>query len=210
MLNKIFENIKNKIPMALIRFGDGEKNILKNIACQRNGFSYDPGDIIDREFQYQLIKALQFDGGENYFVGIKDNMKEKEVKGTLISPMIFVNQNYLEFLGKLENSSKYIPTILVINKISRLTQLPCSFEKVFALDDNAWHTAQDLDGDILEYLDKCKDQQLVLVAGGAYSCTLIHKLWAKDRNHILLDIGSTLDPYLFGQNTRQYHKRLDK
>ncbi len=207
-LNNIFEKIKNKEPFALVRYGDGEKNILDNIPCERNGFSYDPGDTRDRKFQHELKRALQYNGGKNYFVGINNKELEKKIKGTIISPMIFVNQNYLEFLENLKNVTKEIPVILIVNKMAKLTEIPFNFIELYGLDDNAWRTAQYLDGDILEYLDRCKDQHLILVAGGAYSCTLIHKLWSKDRNHILLDVGSTLDPWLFGKNTRKYQERL--
>lgn len=210
MLNKIFKKIENKEPFSLIRYGDGEKNIIDNIPCKRAGFSFNPHNINDHIFRSDLWKALQYDGGENYYVGVDNEELKMEVKGTIISPMVFVNENYLEFLKQLKEVAKEIPVVLVVNKMSRLTNIPFNFTEVFTLKDNAWHSAQHLDGDILEYLDMCKDQHLVLVAGGVYSCTLIHKLWSKDRNHIFLDIGSTLDPYLFGQHTRQYHKRLNK
>ena len=124
--------------------------------------------------------------------------------------MIFVNQNYLEFLEKLKNIAYNIPIILVVNKLSKLINIPFNICGVFYIDDNAWHTAGDLDNKIIDDIEGLSTTHLVLVAGGAFSCTLIHKIWQQNQNHILLDIGSTLDPFLFGQNTRQYHKRLDK
>ena len=99
---------------------------------------------------------------------------------------------------------------MVVNKISKLSKIPFNFIGLFSLNDNAWWTAKGLHDEILEQLNTEKQTTLVLVAGGAYSCTLIQKIWHKNKNHILLDIGSTLDPYLFGKYTRQYHKRLNK
>ena len=72
MLNQIFKKIENKEPFALIRFGDGEKNILNNVACNRKGFSFDPGDIRDCEFREELMDSLIYNGGKNYFIGIDD------------------------------------------------------------------------------------------------------------------------------------------
>ncbi len=210
MLNKIFKKIENKEPCTVIRFGDGEKNILDNIPCQRSGFSYNPNNIRDQKFRTELKYALQYDGGENYFVGVNDKELKKKVNGTVISPMLFVNQNYLEFLKKLKEVAKEISIILVVNKMSKLTSIPFNFTELFVLEDNAWHTAKNLDELIVDYINQFKQPTLVLVAGGAYSCTLIHKIWKENQNHILIDIGSTLDPWLFGKHTRQYHERLDK
>lgn len=207
-LELIFTKIQNKEPFSLIRFGDGEKNILDNIPCKRKGFSYNPGDIIDRKFQKELIESLHYNGGKNYFVGVNDKKMEKEVKGTLISPMIFVNENYLPFLRRLEYVTKIMPVILIVNKTSKLTKIPFSFVGIFGLDDNAWRTANNLDIEILNCLKMFTEPCLFLIAGGAYSCSLIHKLWKQNKNHIYIDIGSTLDPYLYGQNTRQYQERL--
>jgi hypothetical protein len=122
--------------------------------------------------------------------------------------MIFVNQNYLKFLKNLKNVTKNIPVVLIVNKTAQLTNLPFSFVATFGLDNNAWHTDENLDLKVLNWLGKFNKPMLVLVAGGAYSCSLIHKIWKQNQEHILLDIGSTLDPYLFGQNTRQYQERL--
>ena len=210
MLDKIFKKIENKEPFALIRFGDGEKNILNNIACNRKGFSYDPGDVTDRKFQTELAEALLYRGGENYFVGINDGEIEKHINGTKIDPMIFVNQNYLKFLKSLEEVGKNIPIVLVVNKKSKIGKLPFPYSAVFLLDDNAWRTAEDLDKQILNWLNKFKKPMLVLVAGGAYSCVLINKIWDKNQEHCLMDIGSTLDPWLYGVKTRQYQERLGK
>lgn len=209
MLNKIFEKIKNKEPFSLIRYGDGEKNILNNIACERKGFSYNPMNIDDCIFRSDLKDALEYDGGKNYFIGINDKKLEKDIKGTIISPMIFVNENYLEFLKQLKNIALEIPVILIVNKVSRLTKIPFPFSGFFSLEDNAWQQRIKVEEQISEWIKDVSSPVLILVAGGAYSCSLIHKIWEKNRQHILIDIGSTLDPYLFGKNTRKYQDRLN-
>lgn len=210
MINNIFENIEHKIPMAVVRFGDGEKNIIDNIPCQRKGFFYHPNNFQDLIFRDNLIESLRYYGGKNYLIGIDDDFLEKEVKGNIISPMIFVNQNYLVFLEKLKKVTKEIPTVLVINKKSKLTNLPISFMSIFGLDNNAWRTANNLHLRILDWIKRFDSPLLLLVAGGAYSCVLIHKIWKQNQKHMLLDIGSTLDPFLFGQKTRKYQDRLNK
>lgn len=208
MLNKIFQKIENKEPFALIRFGDGEKNIMNNVACKRKGFSYDPRDMRDQLFRAELMDSIYYYNGDHYYIGIDDEEIEKHINGTKIDPMIFVNENYLEFLKKLEEVGKKIPIVLVVNKKAKLGDLPFAFYKVFFLDDNAWRTAGDMDIKITNLLNKFKKPILALVAGGVYTNVLINKIWQKNKKHILIDIGSTLDPFLYGVKTRKYQERL--
>jgi hypothetical protein len=207
-LNLILNKIKNKQPFALIRFGDGEKNIINNIECNRKGFSYDPGDIRDSEFRYNLIKSLEYNGGKNYFVGLNDSKLEKEVKGTIISPMIFVNQNYIDFLKKI--TPLFNDCILIANKKGNIDKLPFKPLDVIKIEDKFWHNTESESLHIgLLYWLYDKSTQIILVAGGAWSNVLIHRLWQSNKNHIYIDIGSTLDPFLFGKKTRKYQERLE-
>jgi len=207
-LKLIYNKIKNKDPFALIRFGDGEKNIINNIACKRKGFSFDPGDIRDRKFQAELTDSLWYKGTKNYFVGIKDKEMEKEVNGTIIDPMIFVNENYLEFLHTLV--PLFNDCMLIINKKGKLNKLPFRPKHVMLIKNTFWRyvDAYIFDIGVNYHLNK-QNIQIVLVAGGAWSNVLIYKLWKRNKNCIYIDIGSTLDPFIFGKKTRKYQERLN-
>jgi len=189
-----------------VRFGDGEKNIINNIACNRQGFSYDPGDCKDREFQNDLIESLEY-MDDNYFVGINDERLEKRVNGTIISPMIFVNENYLPFLNKI------IPLcnncVLVANERGNRDTLPFEVLDYVKIKNTYWRYVDSLLVDVsISYLLFDKPTQIVLVAGGPWSNVLIQRFWETNKNHIYIDIGSTLDPFLYRHNTRQYQERL--
>ncbi len=216
MFNKILQKIKNKEPFALIRFGDGEYTVLQNVECHRNGFYFNPKHTIDAKFKKELMKSLIYDGGENYIVGVcnknvgKNSLPNKWLKSKVcrvtIDADIFVNKNYLRFIKEMV--PLFRAPILVANKLAMIRKLP--FDPLwFRIDDSAWKANSKLHEYLLDYLQYHKEPQIVLVAGGAFSNVLIHKLWEKNKNHIYLDIGSTLDPYIFGKNTRGYQRRLD-
>lgn len=207
-LEIILERIKYDRPFALIRFGDGEENILNNVACKRQGFEFDPGDVRDQKFRRELEESLKYYSERKYYVGT--NNFNLNVGGTVVSPAIFINQNYTIFLKKmipvLQKSSIY----LVAHEKSKLDTLPFMVEQFFPLKDNAWRHSSYLE-DISSVASNFGEQpKVILVAGGPYSCVLIHQLWQLNKKHIYIDIGSTFDPFLFSSITRLYQKRLKR
>lgn len=216
MFNIILQKIKNKEPFALIRFGDGEFAILQNVECHRNGFDYNPEDLVDARFRKELMESLTYDGGDNYIIGIcnknvgKNSLPNKWLKSKVcrvtIDADIFVNKNYLRFIKEMVPLFKY--PILVANSQAKIRKLP--FDLLwFRIENSAWRTNSDLPEYLLDYLQYQKECQIILVAGGVFSNVLIHKLWKANKKHIYLDVGSTLDPFMYGKYTRKYHRRLD-
>jgi hypothetical protein len=219
MLNQILTKIQKKEPFALLRFGDGEYCILRDIHCIRNGFSYNPYDMKDKIFRENLINSLQYNGGKNYFVGICNKkvkkgyphkwLKEKvSPNSTIINASIFVNNNYLEFLDKFIPEFKKHDIIFVGNIKADTTKLPFKVHDFMPITNSVWRDYSNFIYESLIYwLFNEKKCYIVLVAGGVYSCVLIHKLWKANPNHIYIDIGSVFDPYIYGKNTRKYHNR---
>lgn len=213
-LLKIQSLLLNKTPFALTRFGDGEYNILNNIKCKRKGFEYDPCKPKDLEFSIELKQALIGEQDDCYYTGLCQ--KNEEIKtwmrtlctGSPISASVFVNQNYLDFLNAIvplfENFSIFF--VGHINgKVKKLPFIPSIF---FPIENSAWRKDYKYDEFILDEISDYNQPVLVLVAGGAYSNVLIHKIWQKDKNNILINVGSTFDPFIFGRLTRHYQKRL--
>ncbi len=207
-LEKIMNLIKDEIPFSLIRFGDGEENILNNIPCKRQGFEYDSGDVRDQKFRLELEKSLNFYGGNRYFVGT--NNFNLSIQGTIISPAIFINQNYPSFLNNIKRVLENRIIYLVCNISGDDRKLPFNIENTYYINDSNWRYEEDLHNLILKHIEKEEKSVIVLIAGGPYSNILIHKLWKTNSENTYIDLGSVLDPYLFGQNTRKYHERLKR
>lgn len=207
-LEKIIDFIRKEVYFSLIRFGDGEENILNNVACKRQGFEYDPGDSRDNKFRVELYDSLLHCSGRKYFVGT--NNFNLNVGATVISPAIFVNKNYLSFLNEGIRAIKERSIYFVGNVRSDISKLPFNIEKFYAIPHTAWRYEQNLHNLILEDLKKEVHPVVVLVAGGPFSNVLIHKLWKNHSRHSYVDIGSVLDPFLFGEYTRKYHERMKK
>lgn len=210
-MNKHLIDFKNRIiknePFALIRFGDGEKNIIDNVACNRKGFKFDPKNKEAKKFRQQLIASLEYDGGKNYLLGINPPELILRAKSPVVSANLFVNQHYIDFLKKVVPIFKTKPIYLICNRKASPKILPFIPQQTYKIHNNAW------EHDIYKYIIKILrelDPKLVLIAGGVYACTLIHRLWQKIQKHTLIDIGSVFDPFLYKQLTRQYHERILK
>ena len=182
-------------PHALVRYGEGEKNIFDQINCNRKGFKYD--SIIDEEFRQDLIDSYHYRSA-NYYVGDKEP----------ISACVFVNENYPIFISEIVPLFNMYPVLLVGHERSDLSSLPFKIKNFFAVSDNAWRYYPKLADNILVEIKSHQSPVLVLFACGPYSNVLVHKIWEEDKNNILWNIGSTIDPYIFGVNTRQYHERI--
>ena len=223
-MNSDFLLVQRKLysgqPFSLIRFGDGEYNILGNIPCKRKGFEFNPNNLFDSAFRADLTASLIEEGGENYFVGIPNtktiqntrlhNYLKSHIKGTIIGADVFINENYISFLTEILATFDSYDIILVANAKSDISKLPFPITKFYAIMDSAWRTHENLYETILLDLEYTERRTIVLVAGGPYSCHLIHQMWQLNNKHTYLDIGSTLDPWFFYKYTRKYHERLDR
>lgn len=175
--------LSNSIPHALTRYGDGEHNIFDMVNCNRKGFKYNK--FTDIEFRKELIESYNYND-RNYYVADKKP----------ISACLFVNENYGDFLNKIVPLFNLYNVILVGNKEADIFNLNFNISDFFAMSDNAWKHNKDVDEQILDLLEFYNKPVLVLFACGPYSNVLIHKIYKENKNHILWNIGSTLDPIL--------------
>lgn len=185
----------DKTPHAILRYGDGEKNIFNRENCNRKGFKYDSEK--DEEFRQQLLDSYNF-RSPNYYVA--DN--------NLVSACLFVNQNYERFLKEYTPLLNLFDVIYVGNETSNINNLPFKVSKFFPITDEAWKNFPRLHFYVLQELINYDKPSIILIAGGPYSNVLIHRLWRRNKNHIYINIGSVYDPLVYEKNTRKYHERM--
>jgi hypothetical protein len=114
---------------------------------------------------------------------------------------LFVNSNYQffkkEFIKEFENHD----IIIVANAKATIENLPFKnkIEEHIKITDTAWKDNFDL----LEILPKKEyKDKLFLFCAGPLGNMLSYKMWESNKSNIYLDIGSTLNPYLVGNNRK--------
>lgn len=188
--------LEQKQPHALTRYGDGEWNIFDNVNCNRKGFKFN--SEIDQEFRQELDVSYNYEA-KNYYVADKEP----------ISACLFVNEYYKEFLKGIGIFNLF-PVVLIGNEKSNLRKVAFKIDLFFPVENNAWRVHPNLHKEILKEIKKYKNPALVLFACGPYSNVLIHKIFQKNKKHILWNIGSVFDPFLLGKKSRKYHERLEE
>lgn len=212
VINKIIDGP----PFAFVRYGDYEiRAIISNNKVGPNSKSWlmDPTNEKDEKIRNELRQSYTYsDPDKNFIVGWHPKFElPNDISNHVVNATIFGNENYNHILDKLVFSEfPKRKTVLVCNAQCDPSKLPFTPEKVFFISEkqSCWRYG-DIQEDLENYLNTKDEPHIVLFAAGAYSCTCIWKMWSKGiKDHYLLDIGSILDPYLFGRNTRGYHKKL--
>ncbi len=115
---------------------------------------------------------------------------------------LLVNDNYSHFMTNIVPLFSNFDVYIVCNEKATLANLPFvdSIKGDWRVGSDAWKSEP-------IQIDDSVEGSLFLLAAGPYSKILCHKLWEKNKKNTYLDIGSTLDPMLFGDKgfTRGYH-----
>jgi len=219
------QEIKSKILrreyFSLARYGDGEMMIMKgesiDLLRKANGeFKYDPSNKRDEEYREKLLKAFRY-RHEGYFVGIgcpccvgrvnfqwmKQHSRQDETSLTWAN--LLVNGNYKTFLTEIVPLFSEIDVYIVCNSKATLERL--SFKENIVKDWRITSDAWKGDDTILSDFEVLNPKDsLFLFAAGPYSKILCHQMWSRNQQNFYIDIGSTMDPWLFGASgyTRGY------
>lgn len=219
-LNKIINKLKNKEKFSIVRYGDGEAMIfrkkgLDNRLKYESGSKFDPKDAGDVKLRQMLVKSFTFNK-PGYYVGIPcpccvgnkkfEWMKKvsKQPEERLTWANIFVNSNYNTFVEEVIPIFKeYEDITIVCNENATLENLPFSIAKDYRVGMNAWKKNKSIIGKII---DEIPENSLLLTAAGFLAKIIVHKVSEAREDVTSLDIGSTLNPFLFGNKglTRGY------
>lgn len=221
-LDEVLRLIVESDSLALARFADGEASVLKNITVgNKDGWLYkkDKNLIFRRDLRHTLRCS-----DKNYLYGISctccDKVNHEFLLNSVRAPPenltysnIWVNANYSRF------NEQFIPAL----KASKKSIILCSGSKARVSDLKQFIPVVDfipIPGNCITYWEKYREQirglldlkatqyrgAIFLFAAGPLSEILIHEMWLANQQNVYLDIGSTLDPLMFGRNSRGYHK----
>lgn len=220
-LETIENKIRNKEHFSFARYGDGEMAIIDNrsidILNKENGeFNFKSSSDEDQRYRTMLVDAFT-NSSENYFIGIGcpccigqagfERMKHasKQQDQRLTWANLFVNSNYSYFMSNIVPLFSMYDVYIVCNEKATLDNLPFkdNIKKDWRVGSNAWKNNHEVE----EQIKKTNpNNSLFVIAAGPYSKILCNNLWNFNKNNTYLDIGSTLDPFLFGSRgyTRGY------
>jgi hypothetical protein len=210
-LDQFLERLRHEKPFTFSKYADGEFAILVNKKITNcDNWTFDPSlhayerKALSESFTYK---------GKNYLVGIscpccvppshvqwmRENVGSKHVTWA----NLFVNSNYdvfkKEAIPIFDAWSKDVT--LVANEQGLNKQLPFKVTNYIPITIGSWFAP---------YLDTIVDQvsklalsgegQLFLFSGGPLGNILCHKLHKLNPNNTYLDIGSTINPWIVGNN----------
>lgn len=221
--NIFLEKIKTNEHFSLSRWGDGELKIIEgnpiDIRDKGNGeFRYDPNLTQYTDVRKELIESYQYND-DNYYIGIacpccvgKEKylyMKKESTQSEehLTWANIFVNSNYKKTVNELIPELNNQSVTLVVNKNSKLNNLPFKPNDVYYIGTDAWYEDYYVVNKLIEFIKEYKiENELFLFAAGPLANILTYKLWKYgSKKNTYIDIGSILDPYLELKLTRGYH-----
>lgn len=91
--------------------------------------------------------------------------------------------------------------VLVSNSSSNLSNLPFEVKKHFTIGKNAWVENYDLINEMKNYIDNENiTNHLFLFCAGPFGNILTHQLFQHNNKNTYIDIGSTLNTLLLGDN----------
>lgn len=211
--------LRRREPFAIARFGDGEIQLILDLVVTKYGdFSYDPQAAEQRWYRDRLIDSLRHQQ-RNYFVAISapcclgdaDFFAYKMLAGqpeeALTFACLFVNDNYPIFLERWLPLFAEREVNVVCHRQAAPEALPFNVRRVWRVGDNAWIRDYALIDEIRASIrDERIADSLFLIAAGPFAGIVAQQLFAFAPGNTYIDVGSTLDPMLFGRDTRPYHR----
>lgn len=203
----ILDLLKKNKKFSFSKYADGEYSILINkkiTNCDNWTFNPDKHQIQQKE----LLNSFKFND-DGYYVGIScpccvpidDVLWMKENVGVsdnhLTWANLFVNGNYDDFKKYFIPEFSNHDVILVASEKGDASNLPFDVEEHIKITGTAWFDNFNLIDELSQRNDSNK---LYLFSAGPLGNMLAAKLWKNNKNNTYIDVGSTLNPWLVGNN----------
>jgi hypothetical protein len=215
-IENLFDLIKNKKKFAFSKYADGEYKILINQPITNcDGWKFDPKKNLDE--QKLLSDSFKYEH-EDYYVGIScpccqpkkhvDWMRKNVGSKNVTWANLFVNSNYDFFVDNFfpEFNNWDGSVILFANENGINNKLPFKVDKYIPLKLESWknpHLEELIN--LSKNISDEKEGQLFLFSAGPLGNMLSYTLHLHNKNNTYIDIGSTINPWIVGNN-RSYLK----
>lgn len=217
----LFDKVLKRKKFAFSKYADGEYKILINQPITNcDGWSFKPNNN-DKEFKL-LLDSFKYHH-EDYHVGISCSccqpmehvqwMRDNVGSSNVTWANIFVNSNYEYFKDKfLPEFNKWEGRIILYaNKEGINKKLPFRVDKYIPLNLNSWKEPEvsQLIESSKTYSDE-EENQLFLFSAGPLGNILSHQLHLHNKNNTYIDIGSTINPWIVGNNRGYLRQKSNK
>ena len=216
------EKLSSRSPFSLARFNDGEMHVLLNAFYYCNDFQFDPSIQEEEElcavFSLRLREALKWKH-PSYYVGImcphcfhpwghvRMKLMSQQTEEQLTWASVFSNTNFFDFIDLfLPELSHRKDIYLIAHEKAQTHTLPFKLQDFFPVTSNVWKL------DPLEIVRPIKEKirneriknALFLFCSGPSTAIYVQELCAFDAENSYIDLGSSLDLWLFKTASRQY------
>jgi hypothetical protein len=217
----LYNKLKNKEHFTFSKYADGEYKVLRNeYITNCDNWTFDP-KIHQLEYKY-LLDSYHYNH-PNYYVGIScpccqppphiEWMRNNVGSQNITWANLFVNGNYDYFINHFipEFNKWEGEVILIANEQGLDKNLPFKVDNYLPIQIGSWFNP------VLEHIiellkDKAQkqDNQLFLFSAGPLGNILAHQLHKVNKNNTYLDIGSTINPWIVGNNRGYLNNNQNK
>lgn len=220
---RLWEEIKTRDSLAFVRYADGEVMLLKGVPVYQDtqAFKVD-GWNCQKEvpiFRNKLKDCLRHKE-EYFYYGIPCN---KNAGGCCqlrdynnVRPFIQTDNRWITFANLLSNGN-WAKTCNELTKLSKevvlftnentiVSNIPCNVVGHFKIPRQVVYWYETNHEVITQQLQQFANitGKVFLFAAGPLSEILIDELYTLQPNNIYLDVGSTIDHWIYGRQTRPY------
>ena len=207
----IYNKLANRDHFAFSKYSDGEYSILRNSRITNcDGWTFDPIEhVIEHKY---LLESFTY-SDSSYYVGIgcpccnssefvqwmRSNVKTANVTWA----NVFVNGNYEYFKTNIipEFNNWNGEVNIVAHKSGMGKSLPFKIDSYLPIEIGSWlNPSLEHIIDLLKVKAKSSNNQLFLFSAGPLGNILAHQLHIVNKNNTYIDIGSTVNPWIVGNN----------
>lgn len=201
------------------RYADGEVMLMRGVGVFENTQAYSvdnwkaPNNLtkVGRE----LLETLNHTE-ENYYYAIsgrndnisdhnflRENIKHGENNLTFVN--LWINANYRNMVKKLAKLKR--DTILICNEKAKIENFPFNVTSISTFPNDCitfWeNNSESYMNDLIKNYGHMNNQ-LFLISCGPVSEIIIHRLYQNNPNNTYIDVGSSIDEFVHGKQTRPY------
>lgn len=211
----------SKDPFALVRYGDGEHMLMSGAGVSTNTQAYLVDGWGAERKQYKLgqdlLKSLKHIE-PNYHYAIPCSCCNQPGKEFYLSQIkqpdtnityanIFINGNYPLWKNFLQSMGQHVTLIAHKDGMYRQLYPPIYYDTFIPVGSdcvNFWEQNRDRFIEFLQNKFKDINEQLVFVSCGPMAKAIIHHLYMFNPTNRYIDVGSSIDEYIHGKQTRPF------
>ena len=217
--NYFWDKIEKGENFTFSRYADGEVMLMngKLVDESTQAFRIDKWKSPEKitKVSINLIETLNHTE-ENYYYAIssksdnlndydflKKNIKQNNEKITFVN--LWINANYNDMKLKLQTLKRDV--ILICNHKAKKQNFPFNVKDLTPFPDDCINFWENNGDNYINFLtEKYKDfkNELFFISCGPISEIIIHQLYLTNPNNTYIDVGSSIDEFVHGFNTRPY------